>query len=81
MTKVKLFWNKSVPLKKTVNLLGEKKGNCSGQFYFYFLEGSEVLALLPRAVGAHPCGCPRPWRGPGQPELGEAASPRQGWGL
>ena len=42
-------------------------------------EGNEAPALLPRAVAAHPCRCPRPWMGPGQPELG-GMCPCQGVG-
>jgi len=32
--------------------------------------GGEDPALLLRTVGANPWRCPRPWMGPGQPELG-----------
>jgi len=45
-----------------------------------YAEGSEALALLSRAVGAHPWRCPRPgWVGPGQPELGAQPSHGRGW--
>ena len=46
------------------------------------LGGGETLALLPREVRVpHPCSCPRPWMGPGQPELVRSHQPMTGVGL
>jgi len=41
--------------------------NCAGAAGRTHLHSSEATAL-PRAVGAHPWRCSRPWRGPGQTE-------------
>ena len=41
-------------------------------------EGTEAIAVLPRAVGAPSLRCPRPWMGPGQLSWGQPAHGRVG---
>lgn len=40
-------------------------------------EGSETPAVLPRAAGAHPWRCPKPWMGSEQTELWGVWGPSQ----